>query len=301
MLGMCTISAILPISDHEKVRRNIDRAKLLIDSLEKFWSGEALPLFIVTPDHELASIQDQLLGRANLKNVRLSFLKESELDAAIANAPDGYGIAKQMLIKLSAFRISTSDYYLILDSDICCCKSISKDALIKNGKALTEFFAYPKNYPWYVNSAKVLQADIATVNFGEPRLFVTPEILAKEILVALSEKINSMYPGQSWVEFLLSVFDKRDNHYWTEYSLYDIFSSAENLFLDHHFAPEPGAQPLHCMDQSIWVQGSIPNWDPAKAFSGESRGYFLVLQSIMAYEIDFDVIDARVRAAWQHA
>lgn len=298
---MCTITAILPISDHEKIRRNIDRSKLLIDSLDKFWSDEAIALFIVTPDRELESIREQLRDRTNLKNVRLEFLKESDVDPAIANAPEGYGIAKQMLIKLCAYKISSSDYYLILDSDVCCCKKISREELFQDGKALTEFFVYPKNYPWYINSAKVLKADIGALSFKEARLFVTPEILSRKILVELSRKISEMYPGRSWVESLLASFDKRDNHYWTEYTLYDIFSSSQNLFADHHVAPAKGAQPLHCMDQSLWMQHSILNWDPAKAFSGESKGYFMVLQSILAHDIDFDVIDTRVRAAWQQA
>jgi hypothetical protein len=48
------------------------------------------------------------------------------------------------------------------------------------------------------------------------------------------------------------------------------------------------------MEQSLWGVEHLENWQPSNAFNGESPGYFLVLQSILAHDADFSMVRRKV-------
>lgn len=294
---MKSLSIILPISDREKSRRNIDRANLLIQSLLFFWrEDQKIDFHVICPDSELDAIKSEFLYLQDNTCFDLHFRDESSIHPSISNAPPGYGIAKHMLIKLAAANFVFTEFYLIFDTDIVPCKFMNTDAFIKDGRALTEYFSYPGGYPWYMNSAKALHIDEETVDLSIPRLFVTPEILSSTIVKSLQNKLGSIESGKDWVDYLIGIFDYRDNHYWTEYTLYDLHGSSLGLFEKFHL-PASSEAPLHCMDQGIWKVEDVQSWDPLKAFDGRSPGYFMVLQSITADVVNFDDIKTRVEEA----
>lgn len=57
------LEAVLPISNREPVRRNLERAELLLRSLDFFWrGGSPLRLMIIMPDEEFELIYSTVVG-----------------------------------------------------------------------------------------------------------------------------------------------------------------------------------------------------------------------------------------------
>jgi hypothetical protein len=288
------ISALLPISDRVKERLNVDRAILLLSSFQCFWKDERpLDIFIVMPDAEQEAIEKALGNFGKAPNLNLHFVNETTVSPSIAKLPRGYGVAKHMLIKLAANRFVRSKFYLILDSDIVACKPMTADDLVIDGKALTYYYR-PEPPAWWNCSEAVLNYPYnGYLASNGNRIFVTPEILSCEITSALQGKLEQLFNGD-WIDGLIERFDTKSNDYWTEYTLYDLYAVETGLFEQYHVAETAIQHPLHCMEQSLWVPQHLENWDPAKAFNGQSPGYFLVLQSIMANDADFYDIRRRV-------
>lgn len=294
------LSAILPMSDRVAERLNIERAYLLLSSLQTFWEDERpLDIFVVMPDDEQEAIETALAPFNQQPNLNIFFLNETAVSPSIANAPKGYGIAKHMLIKLAAKRFVNSKFYLILDSDVVACKLISTDKLVPNGKALTYY--YPPGPPdWWHGSEKILNLPADSFISGKNRMFVTPEILSCDITSKLQAELEISF-GCDWIAGLIERFDPSSPEFWTEYTLYDLFAVQHDLFDSYHVTETEVATPLHCMEQSLWVAQHLESWAPVKAFNGQSVGYFLVLQSIMAHDIDFESMRSRVIAAAHQA
>lgn len=285
------ISAVLPLSDRVKVRRNIDRAQLLLGSLDYFWRGEdRFSVYIVVPDKELDEIQSNL--KVPDSRISINYLTESDVSPLIAAAPQNYGIAKHMLIKLSSNRFTDSEYNLILDSDVVACKPFSEANLVVDQRAIA-FLWSQQPQGWWNGSEKVLGYPIDGYRSVTQRIFVTPQILSSFILDQLQENIQRK-SGSNWVEHLISAFDPTSKVFWTEYTLYDLFARTEGMFESYHVDDTMALQRLHCMAQSLWVPDNLKKWEPKKAFDGTSVGLFVVLQSIMAHNIDFDVVRDQV-------
>lgn len=294
---MPTINAVLPISDREDARRNLDRAHLLLKSLARFWRGsDKLEIQVVCPDAELQKIGNSLSVWETTSTLRLNIRNETSVHPIISEAPPGYGVAKQMLVKLAVPEFTTSDFYLTFDTDVVACKPFDEDSLVPGGRALTEYFHYPEKYPWYLNSARLLGIPEEDVNLGSPRLFVTPAVLSVEIVKALHIHLSKLGNGRYWMKHLMEAYTPTDNSYWTEYTLYDLFSHAEGLFDSHHHPYSVDAT-VHCREQSIWVDDHYSRWNPSQAFNGQSPGLFMVLQSITAHGVPFDEVRERVEAA----
>ncbi|CAO4144770.1 hypothetical protein LPLAFNJD_LOCUS1775 [Methylorubrum aminovorans] len=288
------IAALLPISDHEPVRRNLDRANLLLSSLQKFWRGaDPLKVFIVVPDSQYERIKDSIIIDTEAKNVLVILQAESDVSEVIASAADKLGPAKQMAIKMLAPQILNTDFALILDSDLVLCKPLSEADLIIGNRAITDY-QIPTMHSWFLRSAAVLGIKPDQYDLNHPRMFVTPQILSSDIIESLQKFLVSKFSSADWIGRLFDVYEAGVNQ-WTEYTLYDLHAEREDLFNKFHL-PEGVGEPLHCFQQSIWEPGDLEKWEPLKAFNGQSPGYFMVLQSILAHDIDFDVVWPRVVA-----
>ena len=287
--------AIVPISDKAKIRRNLDRFDQLLRSIILFWREEVpLRLYVVIPDDEATAIKMWVARYSIYPQLDIVLVTESEISPIITSIEPGLGVLKQMLIKLSAFQIVQGDHVLIFDSDIVVCQPFSTRDLISNGRALTEWLA-PSQHEWWRESARILGYELTSADFGRSRMFVTPQILVRQIVEPLLKFVEHR-SGMGWLITLVSEYSGKHPKIWTEYTLYDLFANKNDLFLKYHLAQdEMPSGSLHCLKQSIWGAKSFDNWDPGRALDGKDAGYFLVLQSITAHSLDFNL----VRERWQ--
>jgi hypothetical protein len=292
------LEAMVPVSDRSEARRNIDRLDLLIKSLNFFWhDAEPLVLNVVVPDDEIDKFRARFAYAFALENVKFKLISETSVSPIISSIRPEYGILKQMLLKLICFSFCQADFCLILDSDIVACKFFGAADLIRNGRALTEWYP-PDSGAWWRESARVLGFDLTPEDFSRRRMFVTPQILSKKIIAALTEKLSESF-GCDWLLGLIAEYSGKHPDIWTEYTLYDLFADRMSIMEKYHLPfdlPDASVR-LHCMDQSIWQAEHFEHWDPAVALQNETAGYFMVLQSITANQVDFDKIRIRWLAA----
>ncbi len=291
------MEAVLPISDREAVRRNLDRAELLLRSLRFFWSGNSpLRLHVVAPDEEVDKIRQRLQPFAT-DRLQLDFLPESTVSPNLALGGSGKGIAKQMLVKMAAFQFVKTKFYLTLDTDVVACRPLSTRDLVLGGKALTEW-AQPTTLAWWQESATVLGYDAAPSTFAaRARIHITPQVMSSEISRLLSDYLSLRF-NADWLMGLLDRYTGNHPHIWTEYTLYDLFADMQGLLPRFYWMPEelPGTWRLHGR-QNIWMPDDYRRWRPEQALEDATIGYFLVFQSILAHDVDFDHVSARWSAA----
>lgn len=281
---------VLPISIREEIRRNLDRLSLLLKSLSFFWTEEQkIIINIIVPDLEFEKVFEYVEKIDNIKNLNVRIRPESDVSSKISNIPSDLGVMKQMLLKLASFDFVEEDYVLLLDSDVVVCKPFNRSSLIKNGRALTEWLT-PTSHGWWNESARVLGYNITPENLSMPRIFVTPQILSKKILVDMLNYLENIFK-KDWISVLTSEYSGITSDIWTEYTLYDLFSEKNNLRHVYHLDEnEYPAERLHSLEQSLWNAEQFFEWKPELALNGQNPGYFLVLQSITASVLNFDLV-----------
>jgi hypothetical protein len=288
------LQAVIPISDREKARNNLERCEILLKSLNFFWNDEErFLIYLIVPDGEKTAISIYIESlRNSLPKLEVSVLTESSISSVLGSISPNFGVMKQMLVKLSCFDIVSSDYAILFDSDVVACKPFGAADLIKEGRALTEWLR-PSLSEWWMESARVLGYSLTNSDFAVPRMFVTPQILCRPIVTALLSKVAENL-DTDWMIGLISEYSGTHPNIWTEYTLYDLFSDRNNMRLSYHIGPEEiVGNHLHCMEQSIWGAANFPTWSPKAALDGTSSGYFMVLQSITAGSVSFDEVKAR--------
>lgn len=288
------IEAIIPVSNKEISRRTIDRLQMLLDSLNFFWSDfDPLRVHIVVPDSELDDITASINEFSRYVKISVFIKAESEISPILGAAPNEFGVMKQMLVKLSSFSIVKSDYALLLDSDVVACKHFGYSDLVRNGRVVTEWLQ-PTLHEWWLESARVLGYDITAKDLSVSRIFVTPQILCRSIVIPMLEEVES-HLHANWMTGLISEYSGIHPKIWTEYTLYDLFAERHGLRDKYHARQDEFADcRLHCMAQSLWGAKQFEGWDPSLAICGDLPGFFLVLQSITAHSLDFD----KVRSQW---
>jgi hypothetical protein len=287
------LEAVVPISNRVEVRRNLDRLDMLLKSCDFFWRGkERFHIHIVVPDDELTDISSWVRSRENLTKLTLTVRSETSISPMLASVAPSFGVMKQMLIKLACFQFVKSDFCILFDSDVVACKPFSDENLIVNGRALTEWLR-PSLHEWWRESARILAYDLAPDELHQSRMFVTPQIFVKPVLEAMLQDVSRKL-GVNWMTGLISEYTGKHPDIWTEYTLYDLFAARNGLRESHHIGQDeiPGER-LHCMEQSIWGAHQFEKWTPLRAIDGIDPGYFLVLQSITASLLDFDVVKKR--------
>jgi hypothetical protein len=287
--------AVLPITNNNVERRNVERASLLLKSLSYFWNGSTpLTLRIVVPDAELADVRGRL-GADHGPKLSVVYIRESNLDPKIANIGGDLGYAKQMLIKLAHAGCAVEDNYLVLDSDCVACKPFDERTFWHEGRVVTQWAA-PTLGEWWVESAGVLGWELDSGFFNEVKMHVTPQVLNRGIVAGLTDYLTRQrFAGKHWIDGLMERYTGDHPRIWTEYTLYHLYAARTDL-LYKVYTPNkeiPPERALHCAAQNIWGPADLAHWSPERALSVDP-GHFMVLQSITAESVDF----ARIRDRW---
>ena len=272
---------------------------MLLESFDYFWRGpEPLPIHIIVPDDELVEIRSVLTENTDTPHISINIVTDGFVSPLLNSVHHVSGTAKQMIIKLAAFKFVSTPFYLTLDSDIVACKPFQERDLFLGQKALTEW-AIPTLMPWWQQSAALLDlpSDPQSIARG-PRLFVTPQVMSCEISRKLTEHLDKLL-SKEWVAALIEKYTGNHPHIWTEYTLYDLFATEYDLLSKYYWLPEemPSTWRLHVPGQSIWYADQFDSWNPELALLPGIAGFFAVLQSITAHNLDFD----RVQRRWLKA
>ena len=278
------LDAVLPLT-----RADYERFRILDYSVERFFECLNV-LWIVTPDRDYGELS------AKISNPRYRVLPESELipelryyqriSRAIAavrlkkNQRLGWFI--QQLVKLGIAPAVETDFYVTLDADVVCIKPVKFDALVRDGKGVTNTTTEDWHAEWYGWAERVLGMKRSGLTYG-----VTPALFNKMAMLKLHGYLTSqtsrpvraigrLMPSQSaleaaclsWRSYLLR------NIPWTEYGLYNTYLENTNQFDQFHFAG--GVHAIYDTYNSVWFAEHMGNWDPAKA---HDESFFMVLQS----------------------
>ncbi len=272
MLGEEMITVLMPVRvSASRLDRDFtddfERCRLSLHLLNKFWSDDTvLRVAIVTPTDDLA-VWAGLDLKAMFPKLELEIFEDSFLlGAEIADDPTVSGSIKQQLIKIGFSRVAKSPFFLTMDTDCYLIKNLSSRQILDDGKALMQMEPVAAHSEWWVASAAVLGSEI---DFSDA-MSVTPALLSAEIMRRLITHLETSNVGD-WRQTLIKA--RRDNKYWTEYSLYYTFAmSAALVPRFHFFGPN-----RRLFTSSVWRPGAIQQWSLSDA---QARpGFFTVLQS----------------------
>jgi hypothetical protein len=282
---MFMLEAILPISDREPVRRNLDRATLALQSLDYFWRDNPLLVHIVVPDAEFAAISGFLTPVIQrMRQLRVNITSEADLSPAFGDF-EGRGYQKQMLVKLAAFHLVSAPFLITIDTDVVACRPFGIDDLIVDGKAVNDWII-PTTTVWYIRSLDILGVNLS---LDKLRFFVTPQVMSTVVCRRLANFLTRRFEGQDWMYGLMRA--STDDGIWSEYALYDLYAEHSGLLDTYHLPP--GINRLQSIESGIWYAGDFERWEPERIITGQQEGVFVVLQSITANDLDFDAVRAR--------
>jgi hypothetical protein len=274
------IDAVLPL-----ILRDLERAEqLLIPSMTAYLDVLGV-CRVVVPDDEIPEFSRRI------SNPRIQIIGEHEVIPELRwfrrTVDEGEGTGKglrgwfvQQLIKLSIARFVQTPFYLTLDADVLCCRSISYDDLIVEGRSLTfiQENGEKGNDRWYERSAQLLELPRSERSHG-----VTPALLSTagvmELLEFFAERLR---PNHLRPEALLLA-----NVPWTEYSLYYTFLEQTGRFDQFHIPTK-----VRTSANNVWGGGNPESWDPAASF-GPNGPLFSVLQSHTVKNVEQVVLKTR--------
>jgi hypothetical protein len=243
------IDLVLPLAISTKGHSDVDRARILLRSLQLRFDPATLgTIFVVCQANQTEFCE------GSLRDIDLPFrfIDEREVigETRIMNW------RKQQLIKL-AIAERTSEFYLVLDADILCRRSLSASDLIRDGRGVVSACAKSFFREWYENSAKTLGLK---VDWEAPGIGVTPQVLCCEVVRLLIRHLEHKY-RRPWLEVL------GRSEEWTEFTLYLLILEQYRLFdLFHVWGDLSGGD--------VWNLPDFDNWKVA-----DLPGFFSVLQS----------------------
>lgn len=250
---------------------DLERARILIDSLDRFWIGrEKLRLTIISRDEDV----DQISAELSATRIDIVVIKETTLLPCLLSIQNVNGWFKQQALKLAAHRLVVAPFYLVLDADLICAQPFFDETFIVDGKALTDWTSRLAKPTWWQGSARTLQLP---EDLDSPGISITPEILSKTICERLEERIVDLYKQDCWTYLL-------GNLGWTEYTLYTLFAiDAGIIDTFHHSAHWMAAnkKSLRAKPSNLdcWMPADFENWTPKIAFQPGQIGFFMVCQS----------------------
>lgn len=309
------ISAVLPLKAYgRRYRDNPLRARFLLASLAAFAPPDLFAeIFVVVPTRERR--QAEAL-RAQWPSLPLVVLCEEDVLPALRRPAlaSSAGWYRQQVIKLAAANLSTTEFFLTLDSDVVLAKPLRSEDIVRDGKALLQPGARDRHPRWWCGSGAVLgiAADLAA-----PGMAVTPAILSRTVCQRMFEHLEHRH-GRAWADVLLQRsldhwLTRRARNNWSEYSLYYLTAEHFRLLERYHY-PADGHTQLHCRD-SVWSKRQFSGWTPQPCFDRAGSGLFFVIQSsariapraigqqLRAYlpiEDDYTLsFDHRLRSLWE--
>lgn len=246
------IDAVLPV-----ISRDLARVPLLFDSLERHCPDLAT-CWIVTPAGDLEAFRPFAVGRYRL-------LDEAELvpkrPGPLARRRLGdAGWYVQQIVKLAIAERIETPFYLTLDADIMCARTVRVDDLVVGGRGVVQVARDAIHSDWYEQAEKALGLPRSGWRHG-----VTPAVLAKAAVAELAAFVG----GRDWRRTLLERLP------WTEYALYHTFLEATGRFDAHHVRVERDL----LYGESVWGPEQFETWDPVRAFGAPESPFFAVIQS----------------------
>lgn len=265
------IDAVLPLT-----QRDYDRFVILEKSIEK--NFECIGnLYVVVPSNQFEYFREIFMNKP------YELISEQALIPELRYNPKTTGWYRQQLVKLSISERIGTPFFITLDADVICVKTIKYDDLIRDSKAISRIARKDYHPIWYEWAERVLGVKRSGVTHG-----VTPAIWNKEAVELmhqyLMERVNpafkfvgKFFPDNSiwklmlagWKSYLLR------NLPWTEYSLYNTFLEGKNFFHDYHF----DGGPYSIYHNSVWKKDQFENWNPADFFDNKEQYSFVVVQS----------------------
>jgi hypothetical protein len=280
---------------------DLERAALLIRSLDRFWEGDRpLPLVVCVRGDESDEVNEGLEGHPG---VEIEIVDELSFVPELAGFESLDGWSKQMLLKLACSRAAGFDFYLTLDADVACVRPISEAVLLPGGRAVTEWETKADHAEWWRESSALLRCPL---DFATPGLGVTPNLLSSRLARDVLDELERV-SGTSAAAFLLGHAVKGlaqhrpgDGRRWTEYSLYSLHAEAGGHLSRFHLTPSEQADrnvALH-VEFDLWTadRGTFVDWNPVELLAGSRRGFFLVCQSNIGEDVaPFAEVEAKLR------
>lgn len=299
------VDAVVPLT-----LSDLARFGLLLDSLApRFEAGRCL--FVVVPERQLREVRSALEdkhgaglilpasapptagGRGDGAWVHL--IGEEAVVPELARHARLKGWYKQQLVKLAIADWVATPFYLTLDADVVCTRTLRYADLVHGERGLCRVHGEDLHPDWYRQSARVLGLSPARTGISHN---VTPALLARDGVRALATflqrrarsegplaRLRARFmraggpPPNNWRDYLARHVP------WTEYALYYTFLEATGQFERYHFEAPTG---LYEKDDSVWRKDAadFARWDPAPRFAGTGLPAFVVIQSISGLSPD---------------
>jgi hypothetical protein len=278
------LDAVLPLTGAD-----FERFRVLHYSIQRFFECLNV-LWIVTPESEYKALSEKIREPNYQVIPEESLIPELKyyrrimrpIVSARLRKNQRLGWFVQQLVKMSIASTVETDFYMTFDADVVCVKPVKFDALVHDGRGVTNTTTEDWHAEWYGWSEKVLGMKRSGITHG-----VTPALFNKTAMLKLQEylerrtsvpirAISRLAPTQSsfesaclsWRAYLLR------NIPWTEYGLYNTYLENTNQFDQFHFAG--GVHAIYDTYNSVWFADRVGQWDPSKV---HADSFFMVLQS----------------------
>ena len=269
MLTLCILLSIIG----RKNKNNIVRANMLLKSLAKF-SQEDLPVYLISPRDAINYIKSKL---NTYNNLQYTFISDEDIMPEICNYRHINSWYIQQVLKLLVNKFLDTEFYMLFDADVLCCRDFSSSSFINNHRSYVSYTRAKNCFDWTRGSAMLLR-----LKETEPEdliMGVTPNIFAREIAGAVLAQLEQTYRRRPEL-FLL---EHTETH-WSEYTLYYLYARASGLFPKKHidFLDPEESYPANYLlsDYSLWRKSSRKDLECLDLTRiREEPGYFLVVQS----------------------
>lgn len=256
---MNSLDIIVPYIDRDR-----DRFILLWKSIQKYLNIPDFKLYLVSPN-----------GKSPINSKNIISIKETDLDPQLnIKRYCGQGWWKQQIIKLSSYKICSSDYILSVDCDCFLNKKFGTKDYLKSNKCRLKITNSGSWDNWYQGSADILHLPFDKSN----KIGVTPFIFSRKILEGLDKYLTLIYGKDKTAVLLEHSLHSKENGLspvWTEYCLYHIYAQHNDLLFKYHILDNN----FVLYDNCFWNEKEADAWDPSISFKNPNH-FFTVAQSV---------------------
>lgn len=248
---------------------------------DKFLESEYLESFYI-----ICPVQDiKILSKYTDKypHIPFKFIKEDYI--IHKNISDINGWLKQQIIKIATASIITTEYYLIVDSDMYLNQKLRYEDLFQNSKVKYSYEPYQElnnkyystNSEWWKNSAKIIDYPITDLYKDKYLMGVTPQIFITDKVKELVKYLILRY-GKDWQKIICDMK-------FSEYTLYWLFMLKNNYTQLYTIEGYPLWN--HDLERNIlYYHTEEEQKIIAKKSVLENKSYFSVIQSYLPVNVD---------------
>lgn len=267
-----TISAVLPLKvSGRHYGENLTRCDLLFATMRRFeLAGLFAEILIVVPQDEHALICRHAEGWSDFP---INIVVEDTFLDVFREYGKWHQVRpwhRQQIIKLYCAKLVSSPFFLTLDPDVMALRGFSYADLIKDGRALMEPEDRSVHAAWWKASAHLLGL---TPSLDSPGMSVTPALLARDICLALFDRLEARH-CTPWYRVLLENYGID----WTEYTLYYLEAESSGLLGQRHRLPGKD-EPRLLAPYRVWCKADLDTAQLGRLFSAPQRDFFSVIQS----------------------